>query len=105
MFKPTPMDFRILELLPPVGLIGGVHWRGRFANDISKEILEEIPDEDKQYVHINGLTVGSNLSLMLKENLVKSYPGKAKGNRLWARTPSGTELLQKKNEILNGYKA
>lgn len=103
MFEPSPMDFRILELLPEEGLIGGVHWRGRFALDIANDIMESIPNEDKQYVTINGLTVGNALTHLEKEGLTKQYPGRGSkgGKRIWARTSSGTEFLSRKDEFLH----
>lgn len=102
MFEPTPMDFRILELLPPEGMIGGVHWRGRIAADIAEEIMDSIPQEDRQYVKVNGLTVGNALTNMAKEGYVKMYSGT--NRRIWARTNSGTEFLSRKGEFL-GYQA
>lgn len=88
----TPMEHRVLEILPPEGLIGGVHYRGRIAVDIANEILEGISPEDRQYVHINGLTVGNVLTNLQKVGLVKQY-GKSSQRRIWARTPKGTEIL------------
>src|SRR4051812_24039480 len=99
-YRPQPVDFQLLELLPDKGMIGGVHWRGRQARDIRQEILD----------HSNGeltpdmLTIGfvqGRLRAMTVAGYVESFGGSGTGGKnIWARTPDGVAFLEYKDEVL-----
>ncbi len=88
-YSPWPIDFRILEKLPEVGTIGGVHWKGRRTKDLPSDIgLEGVTSE----------LVASRLRSMHAGGIVKNFP--AGEQTIWARTQKGTELLTKEEEYV-----
>jgi hypothetical protein len=99
-YRPTPVDFLILELLPEKGMIGGLHWKGRRARDVRTEIIET---QGVDASLLTTATIQSRLRSMTVANIVESFPGVgAQGGNIWARTPEGTKLLATKEEVLGG---
>ena len=75
-YRPMPLDFKILELLPEKGMIGGVHWQGRRVKDVRKQILEDEEITDPTIVPTS--LVQSRLRSMHVAELVENFP--AAGN-------------------------
>jgi hypothetical protein len=96
-YSPTPVDFILLDKLPEVGMIGGVHWKGRRAKDLREEIIEG----GVEATLVPMSFIGARLRSMGVAGLVQNYAGGTRGG-IWARTPQGTEYLGKREEILGG---
>lgn len=88
-YEPYPVDFKILRLLPEVGTIGGVHWKGRRARDVVAELDME---------GVNVQLVGDRLRSMGTGGYVKGFP--SKGGKIWARTSKGVALMNKEEEYV-----
>jgi hypothetical protein len=73
----------ILGMLPEVGTIGGVHWKGRRVKDLTTE-LNELEDVDS----VKASQVGARVRSMAHYGLIRSFPGK-QGAMIWAKTPAG----------------
>jgi hypothetical protein len=84
------MDFRLLELLPEVGLIGGVHWRGRRVRDLRDE-LNQIEGID-----LSSGNVQARLQAMRGAGFVRDFATSGHG-KLWAKTPEGVEHYESNN--------
>lgn len=89
-----PIDFLLLEGMPEQGTIGGVHWKGRRVADLTVEITEATDT-----TMTSGFVQGRMRAMKLY-GFVADYP--ATGPRVWARTPAGSELLGRKEALLNG---
>lgn len=91
-YQPLPVDFAILETLPDVGTIGGIHWRGRRAVDIADQLNLD---------GFDSLNVGDRLRSMSAGKVIRSFPGGGRGGtKIWARTPEGSALLKRRGEYL-----
>lgn len=92
-YDPWPVDIPILELLPEVGTIGGVHWRGRRARDVRDEL-----NQDGQLgAEVKTGLISARLREMHKHDLARSFPGGGNGGfRIWARTDAGTRIIRNK---------
>ena len=98
-YRPQPVDFLILELLPEVGTIGGIHWKGRRAKDVRQDILDQ-GDEGVAEVLTMPL-LQARLRALSAGGHVKNYGGAGTGGgSIWARTPDGTVHLARRDEVL-----
>lgn len=94
-YEPWPLDTKLLDLLPDAGTIGGVHYKGRRARDLLKEITEEIGT--------GIVTIGqvqSRLRVLRQQKLADKFP--ASGGDIWARTTKGWEFLKEQKGEVNG---
>jgi hypothetical protein len=97
-YEPVPLDFLILELLPDRGMIGGVHWKGRRVNDLTRELWSR-DGLDSSILTVQQ--VASRLRAMNSAGMVASFSAIAgNGVKIWARTPEGTEHLGRRDELL-----
>jgi hypothetical protein len=86
-YEPWPLDYKLLELLPDAGIIGGVHYKGRRARDVLKSITDEI---GSGIVTVNQ--VQSRLRVLRQNGLVDKFP--ASGGDIWARTEAGKKFAK-----------
>src|SRR4051812_21257419 len=86
-YEPLPIDLVLLRMLPDEGLLGGVHYVGRFARDVTEELNASLPDEAAPLsVHY----VQARLRAMRQEGLVERFhTASAQGKKIWARTAMG----------------
>jgi hypothetical protein len=97
-YRPLPVDFLILETLPAKGMIGGLRWAGRRAKDLRTEILDGLP-EDERDLPMSFLQ--SRLRAMHVAGLIEGFGGSGTGGtQIWAVTPEGSEFLSTKEEVL-----
>jgi hypothetical protein len=95
-YEPTPLDFKVLEVLPDDGMIGGLRWTGRRARDVRSQINEGLP-EGIDPVSISELQ--SRLRAMHVKGLVKRRGGAQ--DSIWSRTDDGVAFLATKDEVLS----
>jgi len=95
-FTPLPLDFKLLEMLPAKGMIGGVHWRGRRTGDLYKQLVEAEP-ELKDY--ISATSISARMRSLHVAGYVQNFNG-SNGQKIWARTPEGEAFLATKEEVL-----
>jgi hypothetical protein len=93
-YRPTPLDFALLERMPDKGIIGGVHWAGRRV----KHLVEDINDGVEPQHAVKTSEVQARMRAMKVAGYV--VPFTAVGGRIWARTPEGAEHLKTKAEVL-----
>jgi len=96
-YKAQPVDFILLEKLPEVGMIGGIHWKGRQVKDLRQEIIDGGVDAGL----VTNPFITARIRSMSLEGLVKQFGGHNSGN-IWARTEKGTAFLARRDEILGG---
>lgn len=87
IYEPWPLDFRLLELMPNVGLVAGVHNAGRSAVAL-RDAINEVAGEDV----VTSSQVSARLRVMRMAGLCDSAP--ATGNQVWARTALGVQMLE-----------
>lgn len=98
-YRPMPVDFMLLAKLPEKGMIGGVHWKGRLAAHLQKEMLAEANGElTADMIPMSFVT--SRLRSMAIAGYTVNYPAAGNAAVIWARTDKGTELLGRKEEVL-----
>jgi len=95
-YLPVPLDFRLLELLPEKGMIGGIHWKGRRTKDMLSELIEG--DQDLASVLTSPMLM-ARLRSMHVAGYVEPFRSISGGN-IWARTPEGSAWLKQKEEVL-----
>jgi hypothetical protein len=98
-FRPLPLDFTLLELMPEKGMIGGVHWRGRRGADLRQEVIEQANGELNPGELPTSLVM-ARIRSMHTFGLVESFSAAGSGTLIWARTPEGTEFLKTREEVL-----
>jgi hypothetical protein len=86
-YEPWPLDYKLLELLPDAGIIGGVHYKGRRARDLLKEITSEIGEGI-----LNIAQLQSRLRVLKMNGYAEKFP--ASGGDIWARTSEGVKFLR-----------
>jgi hypothetical protein len=91
-YRPMPLDFAILGLLPDKGIIGGVHWAGVPARHVVRDINADLP------APVGTPEVTSRLRSMKVGGLVEDFP--AVGPNIWARTEAGVAHLRRRDEVL-----
>jgi hypothetical protein len=96
-YMPTPLDFRLLEMMPAKGMIGGVHWKGRRVKDLLDELIDGEP-ELAQYLTSSSLM--ARMRSMHVAGFVEPFRGTGNQSNIWARTPMGTEYMARKEEVL-----
>jgi len=97
-YRPIPIDFLLLEVIPERGLIGGVHWRGRLVSDIIDELAVR---EDIDGSSITSSMVQSRMRSMRLAGYVEPFEATgAAGRSIWARTKAGSEYLARRDEVL-----
>jgi hypothetical protein len=94
-YKAQPVDFILLEKMPEIGMIGGIHWKGRRVKDLQQEIIDGGVDASL----VTMPFVAARVRSMHVEGLVEHFGGPNSGF-IWARTDKGTEFLAKRDEIL-----
>lgn len=85
-YEPWPLDIRLLEIMPDVGLIGGVHHAGRSVKGMTREI-----NDAAQQIVVTSSQLQARCRVMREVELVETFP--ATGGRIWARTPKGKTFL------------
>lgn len=100
-YEPVPLDFVVLDKLPDVGLVGGIHWRGRQVKDLVVEVNEGLAEQSAAAPKVQSSEVQARVRELKKAGLVKDFKGGSGGSRIWARTPAGTEFLSKREEYLS----
>jgi len=96
-YMPLPLDFRLLELLPEKGMIGGVHWKGRRIKDLLAEMVDSEP-ELAQY--LKSSTLMARMRSMHVAGYVEPFGAAGNTSMIWARTMKGSEWLAQKEEVL-----
>lgn len=113
-YKPTPLDFLLLERLPEKGLIGGLHWKGRRARDLRQEVLDDLAAEMRAAAHeqwdnnapplempeLTSSQVMARLRSLHVAGYVENFTSIGQG-AIWARTVAGTAFLQTREEVLS----
>lgn len=98
-YRPIPIDFLILDVLPDKGQLGGVHWKGRRVKDVYAEILETQNGVTKDLLKQTAVT--ARIRSMSHAGYVESFASvSGAGLQIWARTAKGVELLSRRDEIL-----
>jgi hypothetical protein len=82
-YAPWPLDYKLLSMIPEIGTIGGVHWKGRRVKDLTAELNAE-------GIEVNGNLVSARMRSMSAAGLVKQFGNRGAG-RIWAKTPAGVE--------------
>lgn len=93
-YRPQPIDFVLLEKMPQVGTIGGLHWKGRRVADLRQELLDEGADAELVTMEL----VGARIRSMHVEGLVRNFS--AVKATIWARTPKGDEHLANRDKVM-----
>lgn len=93
-YSPIPLDFVILDLIPAKGILGGVHWAGRPVRHVTEEI-----NRRPGLAEVNGQIVGGRLRSLKVGGYVEDFAAAA-SQRIWARTPAGSEFLARREEVL-----
>ncbi len=88
-YEPMPVDELILGLLPEVGTIGGVHWRGRRVADV----VEELNDDG---VEVTTTLVAARIRSMHVVGMVRRFRGTS--GTIWARVPDGGTTTTKEDQ-------
>lgn len=97
-YRPLPLDFLILEVIPERGLIGGIQWKGWRVMDILDNLMER---EDIDGSILSTPMIQSRLRSMRIAGYVQSFETTAaNGRSVWARSKEGTAHLEKRDEIL-----
>jgi hypothetical protein len=92
-YAPWPLDFKLLAMMPEIGTIGGVHWRGRRVRDLTEELNAE-------GVEVDTNLVAARIRSMSAAGLVKQFGNRGTG-RIWAKTPAGVERQTTETEEVN----
>jgi hypothetical protein len=95
-YRPMPLDFAILGLLPAKGIIGGVHWAGVPARHVARDINADLPSGADR---LGTPEITARLRSMKVAGLIEDF--QAVGPMIWARTPEGTDLLARRDEVLS----
>lgn len=83
-----PLDYLILKALPNENeMLGGVHYVGRRARDLSDQFGE----------HVTVPQINTRLRICKLNALVIDRP--ASGGRVWQRTHKGVELLRQRGDL------
>jgi exosome complex RNA-binding protein Csl4 len=99
-YRPMPLDFTILDLLPDRGMIGGVHWRGKRVKDVREQIVNQ-SDGELTKADLPTTAIAARMRSMTLEGFVENFTTVGSGGGvIWARTPKGLEHLARKDEIL-----
>lgn len=98
-YKPLPVDFTLLELMPEQGMIGGIHWKGRRVKDLHDEVLDRANGELEPGM-LPTTMVAARIRSMHVEGLVANFGGTGSASVIWARTPKGTAFLATKDQVL-----
>jgi hypothetical protein len=95
-YQPTPLDFQMLEAMPPKGILGGVHWAGRPARHLQEDINDALPDGVKP---LGTSTIQARLRSMKVAGYVEDFQAHG-GGRIWARTTEGSAFLARREQVL-----
>ena len=100
-YRPSPLDFTLLELMPDKGMIGGIHWKGRRAKDLREEILDNANGELTPDM-LKTSEIQSRLRSMHVEGLIENFVGRTgtDGKLIWAVTEKGRAFAARKEEVL-----
>lgn len=95
-FRPTPLDFLILEALPEKAILGGVHWAGRPVKHVVADINESTPIGAPL---VTSSMAQSRVRSMKVAGYVSDFPSHGSG-RIWAKLPAARDLQRRKSELL-----